>query len=191
MFLPIFLSFSNQNFVISILISVCTCLSACLGPYCLGLFSSSLAEIKNVINISMPFTQKIRHFLSWVAYTLNKAKVIGDPGPCENQTWTFVGIAETGRKFEWQEFCITLKVACYFLLYYSYARNQGKLEKKSQTNKPWKISFLISVFLHQPHGQTMENTGMKHRNETGMKGLFILVSSVHFHFSQKHPVCSR
>jgi len=92
---------------------------------------------------------------------------------------------------ESQEFYITLKVACYFLLYYSYAGNQGKLEKTNkQTNKPWKISFLISVFIYQPHGQPMEKTAMKHRKERGMKGLLILVFSTYFYFSQKHPVCS-
>lgn len=44
--------------------------------------------------------------------------------------------------------------------------------------------------LYQLHGQPMENTGMKCRNETGMKDLFILVSSMYFHFSQKHLVSS-
>lgn len=157
-----------------------------------GTFFSSLAETKNVINISMLFTQKIRHFLSWVAYTSNKTKVVGDSGPCENWTWALVGIVETGRKIEWQEFRITLKVPCYFHLCYSYARNQDKLKKKetNQTNKAWKISFLISVFLYQRHGQPMENTGMKHENKTGIKGFFDRVSSTYFHFSQKHPVYS-
>lgn len=102
-FYPYFSVCSNQNFLISILISVCMC----LGPHWLGLFYSSLADTKNVINISMLFTQEIRHFLSWAACTLNKAKVVGDLGSCENWRWTSVGIAETGRKFEWQEFCIT------------------------------------------------------------------------------------
>ena len=158
MFLPIFLSFSNQNFLIS---SVCMCLSVHVGPYCLGLFSSSLDETKNITNISMPFTQKIRHFLSWVACTLKKAKVVGDPGTCENWRWTLVSIAETGRKSEWQEFYITLKVRCYFHLSYKYARNQSKLEKNPKRTNTGNFLPNFSLFV-----STSWAAYRKHRNET-------------------------
>lgn len=123
------------------------CLSACLGPHCLGVFLSSLAETWEVINISLLFTQQIRHFLSHVDYTSNKARMVGNPEPSENWRWTSVGIADTRRKFEWQEFFITLKVVCYFHLYCSYTGSQDKLEKTPKTQQPTKQT-LENFFPH-------------------------------------------
>lgn len=122
----------------------------------------------------MPFAQKIGHFLSHVAFTSNKAKVLGNLGPSENWRWTSVGIADTRRKFEWWEFCITLKVVCYFLLYCSYTGSKDKLGKNSRHNKqpknPWKFICSFQSFCINPMGNlwnTQEE--WKYKNETVFK----------------------
>lgn len=119
-----------------------------LGPYCLGLMLSPLFFI--------PWDQechKYQHtlhgenlifFLSWVAFTFNKAKVVVNSGPCENWRWASIGVADNGKKFEWQEFCISLMIPCYFHLHYSYTKNQDKLFSKKMENfltgsVPWAV----------------------------------------------------
>lgn len=144
----------------------------------------------------MPFTQKIRHFLSHVAYTSNKDKVAGNPGPSENWRWTSLGIADSRRKFEWQEFWITLKVVCYFLLYCSYSGSQDKLGKKKEKNKnpkttinqqnPGKFLSSFQFFCINPVGSLWNTQEWKYMNETVIKGVFILWSSIYFHLSLKH-----
>lgn len=124
--LSILLIFPNQDFHSDegVLVSI-------PGPYCPGLMLGPLFFI--------PWDQechKYQHalhvenlifFLFWVAHTFNKAKVVTKSGPGENWRWASIGIAENGKKFEWQEFCISLMIPCYFHLCYSYTKNQGKI----------------------------------------------------------------
>lgn len=185
MFLPIFLRLSNQNFLISILISVCVCLGERLGPYCLGFFLFPIWG-QRCNKYQYAFHTEIRHFLSWIAYTSNKANIVGDSARYENLRWTLVGIVETGRVARILHYLEGTLLFLPVLVLCQESRQTG--QNKTKFKKKFLIHVNIFVLVPWTFGKKKKKTTRK--NETGMKDLLIFLSSVCFHFSQKHPVYS-